>query len=162
MITTSINITPYLAEYLRGKYNNGANEPLRIPDNTDLYHLVWAFMTRRPKDASPVDNGNLTIILPKRREGKDPKYFNYLSIRAAKAIESEVRRMFNLELHSVMMENDQDGHLYDNIDIVHRFLCSYCMESITEDALLKNYYRWRDNLRKRTKRREYKKKLKST
>ena len=42
MITTSITITPYLAEYLRGKYNNGANEPFRIPDNTDLYHVVWS------------------------------------------------------------------------------------------------------------------------
>ena len=39
MITTSIMITPYLAEYLRGKYNNGADEPIRIPDNTDLYHV---------------------------------------------------------------------------------------------------------------------------
>lgn len=26
MITTSISITPYLAEYLRGKYNNGADD----------------------------------------------------------------------------------------------------------------------------------------
>lgn len=47
MITTSISITPYLAEYLRGKYNNGADEPFRIPDNTDLYHVIWTLMSRR-------------------------------------------------------------------------------------------------------------------
>ena len=45
MITTSIMITPYLAEYLRGKYNNGADEPIRIPDNTDLYHVIWTLMS---------------------------------------------------------------------------------------------------------------------
>lgn len=159
MITTSITITPYLAEYLRGKYNNGAVEPFHIPDNTDLYHIVWSFMTRRRKDVSPVDDGNLTFLLPDRRAGKDPAYYNYLSEPAARAIEKEIRRVFNQELHSLMLENDQNGHAYDNIEIVHRFLCSYCIESVTEDALLKNYYRWRDSIRKRKHRREYKRTL---
>ena len=95
MITTSITITDYLAEYLRGKYNNGAEEPLRIPDNTDLYHVIWSYMTRRPKNMNPIDDGNLTIILPDRRVGKDPAYYNYLSSRAAKAIDTEICRMFN-------------------------------------------------------------------
>ena len=73
MITTSISITPYLAEYLRGKYNNGADEPFRIPDNTDLYHVIWTLMSRRHQNQSPIDDGNLTIILPERRIGKDPE-----------------------------------------------------------------------------------------
>ena len=30
MITTSIMIAPHLAEYLRGKYNNGADEPIKF------------------------------------------------------------------------------------------------------------------------------------
>ena len=72
MITTSISITPYLAEYLRGKYNNGSDEPFRIPDNTDLYHVIWTLMSRRHQNQSPIDDGNLTIILPERRIGKDP------------------------------------------------------------------------------------------
>jgi hypothetical protein len=161
MITTSITITPYLAEYLRGKYNNGANEPFRIPDNTDLYHVIWSLMARRHQNQSPVDEGNLTLILPERRIGKDPQVYNYLSPRSVKIIENEVRRMFNRELHTAMDENDQNGHELNNIDIVHNFLCAYCIDSITEDALLKNFYRWRDNIRKRKKRREYKKKLKN-
>ena len=57
MITTSINIEPYLAEYLRGKYNNGSEEAFRIPDNTDLYHTIWTLMAKRQKNQSPVDNG---------------------------------------------------------------------------------------------------------
>lgn len=161
MITTCIQIEPYLAEYLRGKYNNGADEPLKIPDNTDLYHIVWTLMAKRQCNQSPVDNGNLAFILPERRIGKDPKVYNFLSPRSTKIIELEIRRMFNRELHLVMDENDQNGHELNNLDVVHNFLCSYCIDSISEDALLKNFYRWRDNLRKRRKRREYKKKLKS-
>ena len=157
MITTSISITPYLAEYLRGKYNNGADEPFRIPDNTDLYHVIWTLMSRRHQNQSPIDDGNLTIILPERRIGKDPEIYNYLSPRSAKIIETEIRRMFNRELHTAMDENDLNGHELNNLDIVHNFLCAYCIDSISEDALLKNFYRWRENIRKRKKRREYKK-----
>ena len=58
-------------------------------------------------------------------------------------------------------ENDLNGHELNNLDIVHNFLCAYCIDSISEDALLKNFYRWRENIRKRKKRREYKKKLKN-
>lgn len=161
MITTSITIEPYLAEYLRGKFNNGSSEPFRIPDNTDLYHIIWTLMAKRRSDQSPVDNGNLTFILPERRIGKDPLVYNYLSSRSARIIEIEIRRMFNRELHSIMDENDQNGHEFNNLHIVHNFLCSYCIESISEDALLKNFYRWRENIRKRKRRREYKKKLKN-
>lgn len=160
MITTSITIEPYLAEYLRGKYNNGSDEPFHIPDETDLYHSIWTLMVKRQRNQSPVDNGNLTFILPERRIGKDPKVYNYLSPRSVNLIEMEVRRMFNRELHIMMDENDMTGHELTNIDVVHNFLCSYGIESITEDALLKNFYRWRDNIRKRKVRREYKKKLK--
>ena len=69
--------------------------------------------------------------------------------------------MFNQELHSELLENDRLGHLLDNIDVVHRFLCQYCIISISEDALLKNYYRYRENLRQRKKRRERREKLKA-
>lgn len=160
MITTSIFIEPYLAEYLYGKYNNGCTEEFRIPDNTDLYHTIWTLMSKRQKNQSPVDEGNLTIILPERRIGKDPKVFNYLSPYSVKIIEKDIRRMFNRELHSALDENYANGHLENNLDVVHHFMRSYCIDSISEDALLKNFYRWRENLRKRKKRREYKKKLK--
>lgn len=161
MITTSINIEPYLAQYIRGKYNNGCEEAFRIPDNTDLYHTIWTLMAKRQKNQSPVDSGNLTFILPERRIGKDPKVYNFLSPSSVKMIEKEIRRMFNRELHAAMDENDLNGHVLNNLDVVHHFMCSYCIDSVSEDALLKNFYRWRENMRKRKVRREYKKKLKS-
>ncbi len=160
MITTSINITPYLAEYLRGKYNNGSDDPVRIPDNTDLYHIIWQLMARRPSGRSPLDVGNLTICLPDRRVGKDPQIYNYLYPRSVKMIDAHIRRMFNYDLHESMMENRQNGYILTNLDVAHRFLCAYGIISLSEDALLKNFYRYRENIRKRAKRRDYKKKLK--
>lgn len=157
MITTSIYIEPYLAEYIRGKYNNGCEGSLRIPDHTDLYHMVWALMSRRQKNQSPVDAGNLTFILPERRVGKDPKVYNFLSPASARMIEKEIRRMFNRELHTVMDENDLNGHDLNNLEVVLHFMHSYCIESVSEDALLKNFYRWRENMRKRKVRRKYEK-----
>lgn len=158
MITTSITLTPYLAEYLRGKYASGSDNVVNIPDSSDLYHVIWNYMSRRPSDVAET-SGNITIALPCRREGKDPAIYNYLSERAVRCVDKAVRREFNQELHSFLLENDQRGHLFDNIDVVLQFINMYRLESITEDALLKNFYRWRENLRKRKARRERKKGL---
>ncbi len=158
-MTTSINIQPYLAEYIYGKYNNGSIEAVKIPDTSDLYHMVWEYMQKRPKDVSPVDDGNLIICLPERRIGKSPLVYNYLSKRAGKGIEKFIKNMFNQELHDTLMDNDKHGHFFDNIDVVYRFLNQYAIESITADALLKNFYRYRENLRQKKKRRERKEML---
>lgn len=79
----------------------------------------------------------MAFILPERRIGKDPKVYNFLSPNSVRLIEKEVRRMFNRELHAAMDENDMNGHLLKNLDVVHHFMCSYCIDSISEDALLK-------------------------
>lgn len=154
MITTKITITPYLAEYIQGKYNNCNNGEVKIPDTTDLYYLIWEYMSRRPDNVPVMESGNLIIALPDRRQGKDPAVFNYLSVRAIKSIELHIKNMFNQELHSELMDNDRRGHFLDNIDVVHKFLCTYGIESISEDALLKNYYRYREALRQRKKRKQ--------
>ena len=118
MITTSITLTPYLAEYLRGKYASGSDNVVNIPDSSDVAET----------------SGNITIALPCRREGKDPAIYNYLSERAVRCVDKAVRREFNQELHSFLLENDQRGHLFDNIDVVLQFINMYRLESITEDA----------------------------
>ena len=152
MITTKLNLTPYLAEYIRGKFGSGSNEPVRIPDSSDLYHTIWELMAKRPDNVSPVDHGNLSLQLPERRIGKDPMYHNYLSERSQKIIDIKIRRLFYAELHQLLDENQQEGRPLDNISVIYRFMCSYSLESISEDALLKNYYRWRINVRKKIKR----------
>ena len=154
MITTKITITPYLAEYIIGKYNHCNKGEVRIPDSSDLYHIIWEYMSRRPDNVPVFESGNLEIALPDRRAGKDPAVYNYLSLRAVKGIELHIKNMFNQELHSELMDNDRRGHFLDNIDVVHKFLCTYGIESISEDALLKNYYRYREALRQRKKRKQ--------
>ena len=151
---TKITIEPYLAEYLRGKYATEIDEPVIIPDNTDLYHLIWSLMAIRRKNEDPAD-ANLHIALPKRRIGKDPRYHNYLSPRSAKLIEDEIKRMFNRELHTVLEDNDANVRPVNNIDVVYRFMNDYMIESITDGALLKNFYRYRENIRKKKYRRKY-------
>lgn len=159
MMVTKITITPYLVEYLFGKFNNGAEEPIHFPDDSDIYHVIWQLMMKQPKDSSFVDTGNLPIYLPNRREGKDPKTYNYLSPRSADIIEKHVKRMFNEELRSQLSDNRERGRMYQDIEVVHQFVCNYGIESISEDALLKNFYRWRENIRKMRTRRNYERRL---
>jgi len=158
-MTTKISITPYLAEYLIGKYNNGSIEAVKFSDESDIYHSIWELMSRRPRNMSCVDEGNLEIWLPDRRVGKDPKIYNYLSQKSASMLEKKIKREFDEELHSMINDNVERGKPYDNIEVIHQFMCSYCIESVSEDALQKNYYRWKECIRKKRIRREYKKKL---
>jgi hypothetical protein len=143
MITAKIQITPYLAEFLVAKMNNFSWQPFAIPANTDLYHLVWELMARRPAGLSPNDRGNISIILPHRRLGKDPLYFNYLSPKSQLIINKHIKALFDLELHSALCRNIKNGRPLNDLDVVHQFMCNYAVESVSEDALIKNFYRWR-------------------
>ena len=149
----SIRIEPYLAEYISAKYEiDTATGGIRIPYSSDLYFCVWEEMSRRRVNQPDVADGNLHIHLPFRKAGawspwKDPVYYNYLSAAAAKAIEGQIRRMFNFELHRVLMENEEFGRQRKNLDVIYDFIRTYRLKSISSDALLKNYYRFRNRLR---------------
>lgn len=110
-------------------------------------------MSKQRINQPDVIDGNLRIHLPSRRAGaisspwKDPAYYNYLSPAAAKEIEAQIRRMFNFELHRVLLENEEFGRQRRNLDVIYEFIHSYQLKSISSDALLKNYYRFRNRLR---------------
>ena len=149
MITTKISIKPHLAEYVRGRF--GTNEGyIRFPDRFDIYHTIFDLTEKRPKQCRP-DTGNIEIILPDRREGKSPKYYNYLSARSQRIIERKIEFMFWAEVRShIDCQYHTSGLKY--IESIGIFMGMYGIESITEDALQKNYYRWRKkmlNLKKR-------------
>lgn len=152
MIITSLTISEYLAEFFVGKYNEGNDGPVKIPDNTDVYHLIWQLMGKRPANTSLVSQGNLALMLPDRRMGKDPLYYNFISARASQIIEKRIRIEFNNDLHDLLEQNENQGRPLDNIEVIYAFMEKYGIESISEDALKKNYYRWRENIRKRKKR----------
>lgn len=97
---------------------------------------------------------NLTIILPERTTGKDPKTYNYLGIRSQIILIRKIERMLWAEVHDYL---DEQKHTYGitYIDGIHNFMTCYGIDSISEDAFKKNYYRWRANLRRKEKKRGY-------
>ncbi|MCL3853546.1 hypothetical protein M1P97_19880 [Parabacteroides sp. GYB001] len=153
MVTTKIEIKKHLAEYVHGKYNDCMPGPVFLPDREDLYHVVYDLLEKRPVSCLP-DSGNLELGIPDRRIGKSPDTYNYLGARSCRIISQKIEVLFWAELHSLI---DENKHLYgiQYIETVAYFMRKYGIQSITEDALLKNYYRWRDKVRKKSKRRGY-------
>ena len=100
------------------------------------------------------DNGNVELVIPERKLGKTPETYNYLGIRSCRIISQKIETSFWAELHDLLDENKhQYGIQY--IETVAYFMRKYGIQSISEDALLKNYYRWRDKVRKKSRRRQY-------
>jgi hypothetical protein len=150
MFTTRIQVKPHLKEYIIGKYNHFSDEPVRFPDNMDIYHQIFDLTVKRPASC-PVDTGNLEIVLPDRKSYKHPKTYNYLGVRSQKAISRKIEEMFWVEFREYIEdEHNKKGTYY--IDIVIEFLRKYDISSITEDALIKHYYRWRKKTRNSEKR----------
>lgn len=158
-----IQIEPYLSEYITAKYKTDERcGGVRIPPTTDLYFCLWHLMGKRSDRQREEPVGNLKIVLPCRRSGspdgpwKDPAYYNYFSEAAVREIENCIRMQFNFELHRALLENEEFGKQQRNLDVIYEFICRYQLRSISSDALLKNYYRYRNKLRKK-KTRAYKK-----
>lgn len=155
MVKVKVQTDPHVAEYIRGKFYDCESGTVHFPSRLDIYILIYDLLQKRPLD-HPFDAGNLEFALPDRREGKDPVTYNYLSGRSQKILSNKMRLMMWAELHELMDENKHiEGIQFK--DSVHIFMRKYDIESITEDAMLKNYQRWRDKQR-RKKKRGYKKK----
>ncbi|NDV45818.1 hypothetical protein D0T49_01975 [Paludibacter sp. 221] len=156
MVTTKIQITPHLAEYCIGKWGTAPNEPVCFPDSTELYFLIHDLTQKRPRGCH-TDCGNLSIVIPNRSKSNDelirknPDTYNYLSDRSVKKIQDRIECMMLRELHELLDHNKhRKGICF--IDTVYHFKCKYCIESITDEAFIKDHQRWRrknNNLEKR-------------
>lgn len=155
MVKVKISVDPFVAEYIKGKFYNFEAGTVKFPSSLDIYILIYDLLQKRPANR-PIDSGNLEFMLPERREGKDPVSYNWLSDRSQKLLADKMRLMMWAELHELMDEN-KHIHGIQFKESVFRFMRKYGIESITEDALLKNYQRWRDKQR-RKKKRGYKRK----
>jgi len=150
MVTTRIQIKQHLHEYVAGKYNGFSGKPVRFPDNLDIYHTIFNLTEKRPADCQ-VDTGNLEIVLPDRYGAKHPETYNYLGIRSQKIIERKLEIMFWADFREYIdFEYHNNGTPF--IESICFFMHKYGIESITEDALQKNYYRWRKRVRNPKKR----------
>lgn len=155
MITTKIELPEHLKEYCIGKFNGTIDGPVRFPDATDIYHTIWDLTERRPINVH-VDTGNLEIVLPKRDYGKSPEVYNFLGQRSQAIIIKKMELMMWAEVHDFI---DENKHRYgiEHIQSVHTFMRRYDIHSISEDAFIKNFYRWRELCRKKREKRAYKK-----
>ena len=149
-MTTRIFVPEHIREYIIGKYGNFQPGAVRFPDNTDIYHTIYDLLEKRPSNI-PVDRGNLEIYLPTRSIGKSPEVYNYLGVRSVAIITRKLENMMWAELHDLLDEN-KHRHGIDYINGIHSFISKYGLESLTEDAFLKNYYRWRAKVRRKEKR----------
>lgn len=150
MMTVKITVEPHVAEYIKGKFYDHEAGSVRFPPALDIYILIFDLLQKRPASC-PIDTGNLEFALPERRIGKDPITFNYLSGRAQKILGDKMRLMMWAELHDLMDENKHINGIQFK-ESVFMFMRKYAIDSITEDALLKNYQRWRDKQRRKKKR----------
>jgi hypothetical protein len=157
MITTKINIKPHLKEYVTGKFCAFTDSPVRFPDRLDIYCTIWDLTEKRPVNC-PVDSGNMEIVLPDRQEGKSPESYNYLGERSQKIIGKKIEIMFWADLREyVDYKHHVKGVTY--VEAITEFVRKYGICSISEDALVKNYYRWRKKVRIAEKRAYHSKKI---
>lgn len=161
MITTKIKTEPAVAEYIRGRYFDEAAGCVRFPSGHDIYETIYNLMQRRP-ETNPVDCGNLEFALPDKREGreaagKNPETFNYLSQRSGEILAARMKLMMWADLHDFMDENKHARGVQFK-DSAHEFMTRYGVESVSVDALLKNYQRWREKMRRRSKREYHRRK----
>lgn len=61
MITTRIQIEPYLAEYVQGKYYDESAGTVRFPSSSDIYITVYDLVEKRPVNC-PANFRNLSPI----------------------------------------------------------------------------------------------------
>lgn len=160
MMTTKIHIEEHICEYAKGKFSDECTNPIGIPSHYDLYYTLVDLLAPRP-EGKFVDKGNLEIIIPEPRENdirKNPLKFNYLSNKSTKIIERKIEVMMFAELHDFLDEKKHmEGLFY--ADSVHMFMTKYSINSLTEDAFLKNYYRYRRKIRRNKTVRQYSKKV---
>lgn len=153
MVTTSIQIKPHLAQYAQVVFKAPGKHYIQIPHHHDLYHLVACLMKKRPENAE-ITKGNLEIALPAQSRGKDPLTYNYLSVRAIDIFEAKLETYFWAHLHDFVDENHHGLGVQMN-SAIYMFMLKFKITAISEDALTKNYYRWRWAVRRKRRKRNY-------
>lgn len=142
MYSIRLQVRPYLAEYCSRKYSWPVSSACKVPPSSELYFLFLDLLSVRPPGA-PIDRGNLEFILPNRSAGKRPDRFNYLSGRSQERLEQYLYVMFWAEFHRYA---EYQIHVRGESLLMSVLLykSKYCIESLSQEAFIKNYQRWRD------------------
>lgn len=142
MFTIRFSIRPYLAEYCSLKYSWPQRSACKIPPSSELHVLFLELLSKRPLTAGR-ETGNIEFILPNHPSGKRTVTYNYLSQRSQRRIEQYLYVMFWAEFHRF---TEYQLHVKGEslLMSVLLFKSKYNIESLSQDAFIKNYQRWRD------------------
>lgn len=144
MITTKICVKNYIEQYITSLYGS----PAQFPDDSDIYHTLYDLIVRRPSNARNIEVGNLIIKLPFRSLGKRPETYNYLSRKSRMLVAQKLSLYFWADVHDYLLsQKHKCGIPY--ITSAVEFLEDHNITTISEDALIKNFYRWQKKNRNR-------------
>ncbi|MCI1681846.1 MAG: hypothetical protein LKI39_04755 [Bacteroides sp.] len=136
-----IEIKPYLKAYLDIQYDyctlNGA---IRFIKNQNLYSCLLQLTTTRPKDVFWKNEGNLALILPWPKVGKDSRIYNYMGKEHVELFEKEREREMRMNYYRFILENKfRQGITFQRSTKIS--MEKYGMEElIKEETLFKSFY----------------------
>lgn len=145
--TLRIHIKPLLAEYLYGRYADPSKaDTIHLPAGSYLDNTLQEILTLRPANAPLRETGNLCLRLTARHRGKNPSRFNYLTQEGIHLLEERTLNQLHIELFDRMMADRRRlGVPY--IESVRCFIERYDIRSISEDGLMKAFWRWRRGMK---------------
>ncbi len=153
-MTVAVLLVPaYLCEYVRALYADFSDErAVRFPPSSDLSQLLLSAMCRRRHDgggeasAAAGDSlAPLAVVLP-TGGGKRAETFCCLSADGQRRIVHRLRSMLWAELHG-WLDDCLHRRGWTLQESVRLFCLRWGITTLSEGALLKNYYRWRQRVR---------------
>lgn len=142
-MTTKIIVPEFIRRWVLSTYKIEGEGAAVFSEKDDIYHIVSDVLTRRGPGDPMTDTGNLEIKVPKPRYGKDPRYFNYISPKGTRIIVRKLRALFYISAHEFIYGKEKTG-AYTIKESAYLFMVQYDLDgTITEDALIKDYQRWR-------------------
>lgn len=146
MTTTKIYLPTHIAEYCLLYANEDG--VVSFPRGWDINHTINDLISKRPVGVH--EDGNVVLALPDRhgRGGKNPLYYNYLTQTAQHLISQRLEKMFWQHVHDIMFE-EKDERNIDYINTAYAIIDQWHITGISVDAIIKHYYRYRINMRKK-------------
>ena len=153
MVTTQIKIKQHLVEYLHAIFKPDEKKIISFPMDEDIAITISNLIQKRRTDVEE-KGGNLTIEIPHRSWGKNPHYYDHISVEGQRILECKIEDLFWAHVHEFV---DQRVHAHgDQLkDAVFIFMTKHDIQSISSDAIAKSYYRWRFKINRKRRKRKY-------
>lgn len=151
MYTISINLRPYLRDFLIARYGE---EPIRLPKQSTESMTLYDLLNRPP--AGRINQGNTTFELPFNRIAnvrKDPRVYNYLSDNSINTFETLIYNEFWSTFRDEMRRAKQAYPAIQYKQAIRMFMEKYNLhpDNIEYDTLKKHDYRFREKRLKNIK-----------